>query len=142
MDHTPTTPVEDDRPLKILDRTPVPEAHKERLFAVVRTAQEAAAGDGVELQGEFGKEAVAMIVKCNQFVRLFRGGDAPGAVEFLLNDDDKQALAAAGYTLGEPEGMIFKMFGWVRVDPMAAELEPLLAATRAAYLKAKASGKA
>src|ERR1041385_9277473 len=84
MDHTPTQPASDDRPLRLLERTPVPDAHKERLFALVRRGQADAAGTGAELQAEFGAEHVALITGCNQFVRLFRGGPEPGAVELLL----------------------------------------------------------
>lgn len=131
----------DDRPLKILERTPVADDHKERLFDLVRTAQQAAAADGQELQGEFGKEAVAMIVGCNQFLRLFRGGAAPGVVELLLDPPEKEALQGAGYSLGEPEGAIFRMFGWVRVDPTEAAPAPLQDAVRAAYRKARAGKK-
>jgi len=139
VDHTPATPA-DDRAIKLLERTPVPEAHKARLFALVHTAQEVAAQDGAEIQAEFGKEAVALIVGCNQFVRLFRGGTEPGVVEFLLHPADKDSLAQS-YTLGEPDGAIFKMFGWVRVNPMEGEEELLKNAVRKAYEKARISKK-
>jgi hypothetical protein len=141
MDHTPMVPAGDDRPLKILERTPVSEAHKQVLFDVVRTAQETAQAAGAELQSEFGKEHVALIVGCNQFVRLFRGGEQPGAVEVLLDAPQRQQLAQAGFTLGEPDGAVFKMFGWVRVQPTQGPEAALQAAVRAAFAKAKASGK-
>ncbi|HEX2066327.1 MAG TPA: hypothetical protein VHI93_05885, partial [Candidatus Thermoplasmatota archaeon] len=68
MDHTPTAPAGDDRALKLLERAPVAEGHRKVLFGLVRTAQECAAAAGVELQAEFGKEHVALIAHCNQFV--------------------------------------------------------------------------
>lgn len=141
MDHTPQTPAGDDRPLRVLERTPVPEAHKQRLFALVQRAQADAAAAGDELQAEFGKEHVALIVGCNQFIRLWKGGPRPGAVELLLNPDDKAALAAAGYTLGDPEGQVFRLFGWVRLDPMQGDAAPLDAAVDKAFAKAKAAKK-
>lgn len=125
----------DDRPLKLLGRTPVDEAHKERLLHLVRVAQQAGVDAGEELQSEFGKTHVSMIVGCNQFVRLFR--DESGAVEMLLPDDAKAALAEAGFTLQEPEGQLFKMFGWVRFDPMEGDLDVLERSLQAAFEKAR-----
>ena len=139
--HTPTQPAGDDRPLRLLERAPVPEEHKERLFRLVREGQAQAAASGDELQAEFGKEHVALIVGCNQFIRLFRGGDEPGAVELLLPDDGKKALTAAGFQLREPAGQVFKLFGWVRVDPMQGPEPALEAAVASAFTKAKASVK-
>lgn len=136
MDHTPTVPAGDDRPLRLLERAPVPEAHRRVLLDAVRTAQECSAGAGAELQSEFGREHVALIVGCNQFVRLFRGGAAPGAVELLLDAPGKAALAQAGFALGEPEGMVFKLFGWVRIDPTQGPEAALQEAVRAAFAKA------
>lgn len=141
MDHTPTVPAGDDRPLKLLERTPVPEGHKRVLFDVVATAQACAAEAGAELQSEFGKEHVALIVGCNQFVRLFRGGAAPGAVELLLDPTQKATLAQAGFALGEPEGAVFKLFGWVRVAPTEGPEPALQDAVRAAFAKAQAAKK-
>lgn len=141
MDHTPTQPAGDDRPLRILERAPVPPEHKERLFHLVREGQAAAEASGAELQAEFGKEHVALIVGCNQFIRLFRGGAEPGAVELLLPDDGKKALASAGFTLRDPEGQVFRLFGWVRVDPMQGDAAALDAAVGSAFAKAKANEK-
>jgi hypothetical protein len=141
VDHTPQTPATDDRPLRILERTPVPEAHRERLFALVRKAQDEASAGGDDLQAEFGKEHVALIVGCNQFIRLWKGGTQPGAVELLLDAPDKEALAASGYFLGVPEGQIFRLFGWVRVDPMAGKPAALEQAVTKAFRKAKAAKK-
>jgi hypothetical protein len=141
VSHTPTQPAGDDRPLRILERTPVPEPHKQRLFHLVQTGQAAAAASGDDLQAEFGKDHVALIVGCNQFVRLFRGGAEPGAVELLLPDDGKKALTAAGFTLRDPEGQVFKLFGWVRVDPMQGDEGALDAAVGSAFAKAKAAEK-
>ena len=139
--HTPTQPASDDRPLRLLERAPVGPEHKERLFHVVREGQAAAQQAAVELQAEFGAEHVALIVGCNQFVRLFRGGPEPGAVELLLPEDGKKALAAAGFTLKEPAGQVFRLFGWVRVDPMQGDPAALDAAVAAAFAKAKAAEK-
>ena len=141
MDHTPTQQAGDDRPLRILERTPVPPEHKDRLFHVVREGQARAAAAGAELQAEFGPEHVALIVGCNQFVRLFRGGPEPGAVEFLLPEEGKKALASAGFALRDPAGQVFKLFGWVRVDPMQGPPAALDAAVTAAFEKAKAAKK-
>jgi hypothetical protein len=139
VDHTPTQPAGDDRPLRLLERAPVPPEHKERLFHVVRAGQEAAAQAGTELQAEFGAEHVALITGCNQFVRLFRGGAEPGAVELLLPEDAKARLAASGFALREPEGQVFRLFGWVRVDPMQGDPEALGAAVGSAFAKALAA---
>ena len=139
--HTPTQPAGDDRPLRLLERTPVPDEHRQRLFHLVRHGQAKAAEAGDELQAEFGAEHVALIVGCNQFVRLFRGGPEPGAVELLLPEDGKEALAGAGFTLREPAGQVFKLFGWVRVDPMQGPEPALDAAIASAFGKAKAAAK-
>lgn len=136
MDHTPAVSA-DDRAIKLLERTPVDDAHKERLFALVRRAQEAAAADGRELQAEFGKEAVALIVGCNQFLRVFRAGGEPGAVELRVLDDEKERLRAAGFDLRPPEGQVFRLFGWTRLDPMAADPTVLADAVEAAYALAR-----
>jgi len=141
VDHTPQTPAQDDRPLRVLERTPVPEAHRERLYALVRKAQAEAAQAGDELQAEFGKEHVALIAGCNQFMRLWKGGTQPGCVELLLDPPHKDELAASGYFLDTPEGQIFRLFGWVRVDPMSGNAKALDEAVARAYRKAKASAK-
>lgn len=142
MDHTPTQHAGDDRPLRLLDRTPVPEAHRERLLRLVRHAQALAAAAGGEgLQAEFGPEHVALIAAHNQFLRLFRGGAEPGVVEMLLPDDGMAALKAAGFTLREPGGQVFKLFGWVRVDPMQGDAAALDAAVGAAFQRAMAPAK-
>ncbi len=140
MDHTPTTPAAegDDRPFKILERTPVPQDHKDRLFELVRVAQSAAAAAGKELQGEFGRDAVALIVGCNQFVRLYRGGDHPGRVEVRVPADEQAKLAAAGFELQEPQGAVFKMFGWKAVDPMSGDGDALADAVRVSFRQASA----
>lgn len=140
VDHTPMVPA-DDRALRILERTPVPEAHKERLFALVRSAQEKAAEAGEELQSEFGREHVALIVGCNQFIRLFRGGAEPGVVELLIDAPQKTALQDAGFRLRDPEGAVFKLFGWVRLDPLQGDEAALDSAVAAAFAKATAGAK-
>lgn len=138
MSHTPTVPV-DERAARLLDRTPVPEDHRERMVALVHAAAAAAKKAGKDLQSEFGREAVALIVGCNQFVRLYREGPAAGRVEFLLDPTDRQALEGAGYPLGESAGgMVFRMFGWASVDPMQDGADPaaLEAAVQAAFGRA------
>ncbi len=139
--HTPTQPAGDDRPLRLLERTPVGPEHKERLFHLVREGQSRAVATGTELQAEFGAEHVALIVGCNQFIRLFRAGPEPGAVELLLPDDGKKALEQAGFQLREPAGQVFKLFGWVRVDPMQGPQPALDAAVSSAFDKAKSATK-
>lgn len=141
MDHTPTTAASDDRPLRVLERTPVPAEHRDRLYALVKAAQDEAAANGAELQAEFGKEHVALIVGCNQFVRLFKGGDKPGAVELLLDTPDKAQLKEAGFEASAPDGAVFKLFGWQRFDPMQGPVAPLEDAVRHAFQKAKAAKK-
>ena len=131
----------DERALLILERTPVPEAHKQRLADLVKRAQADAAGAGAELQAEFGREHVALIVGCNQFIRLFRGGPQPGAVELLLDAPQRDGLAKSGFDLKDPEGQVFKLFGWKRLDPMQGPAGALDAAVDQAFAKAKAADK-
>lgn len=140
MDHVPQTPA-DDRALRLLEHSSVPSARKEALLRLVRRAQSDAADAGDDLQAEFGKDHVALIVGCNQFVRLFRAGPDPGAVELLLDAPAKAGLAAAGYTLQDPDGQVFKLFGWTRVDPTQGKPEALDAAVDQAFAKAKAAKK-
>jgi hypothetical protein len=140
MDHTPTTPTTegDDRPFKILERAPVGDDHKQRLFALVRVAQACAAEAGRDLQGEYGREAVAMIVGCNQFIRLYRGGAHPGRVELMVGAEQKAALQEAGFTLHAPEGAVFKIFGWTAIEPMEGSEQVIAAATQSAFADALA----
>lgn len=141
VDHTPTTPATDDRPLRILERTPVPPEHKERLFALVRLGQALALEAGADLQAEFGREHVALIAEHNQFIRLFRGGAEPGAVELWLPESAKGKLAADGFTLREADGAVFRLFGWIRVDPMQGPVDALETALRAAFGRARSAKK-
>lgn len=135
----PTLPERDARPAKLVARTPVEEAHQKRMLALVEYAQSRAEAAGVALQYEFGP-AVALIAGCQQFLRLHRGGEAPGTVELMLPPADKEALAAGGFTLLEPFGQVFRMFGWTRVDPMEAESVALEAAVDAAFERARTLG--
>jgi hypothetical protein len=137
VDHTPQVPA-DDRALRLIEHSGLDAVHKRRLADVVKASQDAAHEAGAELQAEFGKEHVALIVGCNQFVRLWRAGTQPGAVELLLDPKDKAGLAAAGFELKEPEGAVFKLFGWVRLDPTKGADEALEEATRKAFAKARA----
>ena len=77
-------------------------------------------------------------VGCKHFVGWCRGGSAPGAVEALLDAPQKQDLEQAGFTLGEPEGAVFKLFGWIRVDPMQGDPTALGNAVQQAFAKARA----
>lgn len=141
MDHTPAVAAGDERALRLLERADVPEVHRERLFAIVRHAQAAAREAREEMQAEFGPEHVGLIAYHNQFLRIFRGGPSPGVVELWLDEPAKQALRAAAFELAPPEGAIFRMFGWVRIDPMQGALEPLLAAVDAAFRRAATAKK-
>jgi hypothetical protein len=129
------TPAADDRPIRILERTPVPEAHKQRLFALVRKAQSLGTEHNADLQAEFGKEHVALIANHNQFLRLFRGGAQPGCVELWIPPSAKPDLEGR-FTLQEPEGAVFRLFGWVRLDPMQGPEQVLLDAVEAAFRRA------
>src|SRR5688500_11319074 len=140
VDHTPQVPA-DDRALRLLEHSGLDGPHKERVLSLVRASQDEAAKAGEDLQAEFGKEHVALIVGCNQFVRFWRAGREPGAVELLLDPKDKEALKAAGFELRDPDGAVFKMFGWVRLDPAQGQPASLEAATRKAFAKGKASKK-
>lgn len=135
------TPATDDRPIRILERTPVSQEHKERLFALVRAGQEEGLTAGADLQAEFGRDHVALIADHNQFIRLFRGGTEPGAVELWIDEPAKEALRAAGFTLRDPEGAVFKLFGWTRLDPMQGPEAALRSAVLAALGKARSSKK-
>ena len=135
VDHTPTVPA-DERAARLLERAPEPQ--RTALLAAIAWAQEEAAKEGDELQAEFGKDHVALIVGCNQFVRLWRGGAQPGALELLLDPAAKASLGAV-FPLGEPEGAVFKLFGWVRLDPSTGPGESLRDAVTAAFRKAKAT---
>jgi len=139
MGHTPTTPAVDDRPLRFLEKAEVPEAHRTILMRLVRHAQALARDAEAEdkLQSEFGKEHVALIHDCDQFLRIHKRGAASGRVEVLLDDGAKEALRAAGFDLGEPQGTVFRMFGWVSVDPTAGKEEALQEAVAASYRRAR-----
>lgn len=140
MAHTPQTPA-DDRALRLLEHSDLPPAKKESVLRLIRRAQADADAAGEDLQAEFGREHVALIVGCNQFMRVFRSGKEPGAVELLLDAADKSALVAAGFTLRDPEGQVFKMFGWARIDPTQGGTPSLETAVDQAFAKAKASKK-
>jgi hypothetical protein len=140
MDHSPQTPA-DDRALRLLEHANLPTPTKEVLLALVRQAQTQAAEAGEDLQAEFGREHVALIVGCNQFVRIFRSGREPGAVEILLDAPDKDKLAADGFALRDAEGQVFKLFGWTRITPTEGPEAALHQAVSKAFAKARASKK-
>jgi hypothetical protein len=131
----------DERALKLLARTPGGEALRERLAFLARRADALAAADGREIQWEFGREHVAAIVEHNQFVRFFRGGDEPGAVELWLDDAGRAAAQAAGLALKDPAGAVFKMFGWRRVAPSDIGHAAVDDALVAAYRRASREGR-
>ncbi len=133
-------PDRDPRPGKLLARTPVDDAHRGLMLHLVEHAQERAESTCVDLQYEFGP-AVACIAGCQQFLRLHRGGDDPGAVELMLPDDAKGALADAGFELLEPHGAVFRMFGWTRIEPTTGDAGALDAAVDAAFDHARSKGK-
>ncbi|MHB8633382.1 MAG: hypothetical protein ACYDBQ_05350 [Thermoplasmatota archaeon] len=124
MDHTPLTPA-DERVARWLERVAGPEGH------ILRGA--VARASGVELQAEFGSDHVGLIANHNQFLRVFR---SPPAMEFFLDPADREMLAKAGFALGPPEGAVFRLFGWVRVDPTAGPAEALGKAVEQALGKA------
>lgn len=62
---------------------------------------------GVDLQFEFGRDTIAFIVGCNQFMRLHFRGDRAGQVSLP---------PAAGMKGDAPQEAVFKMFGWQTVD--------------------------
>ncbi len=138
MDHSPQTPA-DDRALRLLEHAQIPEPRKAHAVAAVKAAQHAAHEAGAELQAEFGKEHVGLIVGCNQFTRIWRAGPDAGAVELFLDPADKDALAKSGFQLQQPEGAVFRLFGWIRVDPGAGPQQALDTAVAAAFRKAAAS---
>ena len=133
--HTPATPADDDRPVRLLERTPVADEHKARMIAMVRRAQQAARPDD-DLQAEFGKEHVALIAHHNQFLRLYRAGKHAGVVELWL--DDWTALESGGFTPRDAVGgTVFRLFGWRALDPLEGGDEELLAAVDAALQRAR-----
>lgn len=138
MDHAPQTPA-DERVHRLIEHANLAADRRAALLALLGEAQSAAQESGSELQAEFGRDHVGLIVGCNQFLRLWRGGAEAGAAELLLPPDEKKALATAGVPLRDPDGAVFKLFGWVRFDPAASAAER--AAVRAAFRKAKASAK-
>lgn len=138
MDHAPQTPA-DDRVHRLLEHANLPAERKQALVGLLEAAQDEARQSGAELQAEFGKEHVALIVGCNQFLRLWRGGSEPGAAELLLALEDKRALQTAGTALRDPEGAVFKLFGWVRFEAKADDAQRH--AVRVAFRKAKATVK-
>ncbi len=131
----------DERAERYLSGAELPEDRKARLVALVHRAQAAAATAGAELQAEFGREHVGLIVGCNQFLRLDKAGDLAGKAELFLDDAGKTALRSAGFTLHEHPSYLFRMFGWVVVDPLEGSLDALAAAVDAAFQKARAAKK-
>lgn len=91
----------DERPLKLLARAP--DAVRPRLLDLADLAGRAAAEADTDLQFEFGRDHVAFIVGCNQFLRLHFRGDHAGIVE---------VPPAAGIDGAPALGRVFQMFGW------------------------------
>lgn len=127
----------DERPLRFLDKADVDDACRKRMQQLVRRAQ--ALSDAKEpgkLESDFGKEHLAVIHDCNQFLRAYKRGDAAGRVEFRLDGDAKKALGDAGFVLMDPQGQVFKLFGWVAVDPVQGDAAALDAALDASFATA------
>lgn len=92
----------DERPLKLIARAP--DGCRADLERLARRALDLG---GAALQFEFGKEHVAFIAGCNQFLRLHFRGDHAGTVE----------LPPAADLDGRPAlGRVFQMFGWSAHD--------------------------
>ncbi len=91
----------DDRPLKLLERAP--DAVRPALKALAEHAGALAAAADEDLQFEFGKEHIAFIASCNQFMRIHHRGDHAGTVELP---------PASGATGGPAMSAIFQMFQW------------------------------
>lgn len=95
----------DDRPLQLLQRAP--EEFRPPLTALAHHAGALSEQTNQELQFEFGKDTIAFIVGCNQFLRLHFRGDRAGRVSLPK---------AAGLEGDAPDEAVFKMFGWTTVD--------------------------
>lgn len=122
----------DDRPLKLIRRSKAPQARVAAMEALATSADARVAEAGKDLQSEFGKQHVALIVGCNQFVRFYRDGDHDGHIEVLVPADHPGEFGPA---LG---GAVFSMFGWRSLpadDPKAH------AAVEAAVARALATDK-
>lgn len=139
--HTPTFAGGDDRAARLLESAKVPDAKRERLLAVLGWVQAAADAAGKELQLEYGPTHIGLIAEHNQAVRLLRAGAHAGDAELFLETPQRAQLAAAGYALQEPELAVFKLFGWVRVDPSQGSEEGLRTAAQQALAKAIAMRK-
>ncbi len=102
----------DNRPLQLLQRAP--EEHRPPLLALAHHAGALSQEHNQELQFEFGKDTVAFIVGCNQFLRLHFRGDRAGLVSLPKS---------AGVEGDAPQEAVFKMFGWqtVPADEALAE---------------------
>lgn len=129
----------DDRPLKLIRRTPVDGEHVARLEALAEVADAVAANAGKDLQSEFGKQHVALIIGCNQFARFYRDGEHAGRIELWLTPEAVAELEAAGGQVTDAVGgAVFQMFGWRLVDPTAMP-EAVEAALKAAAGRALTS---
>lgn len=114
----------DERPLKLLARAP--DTVRPALEGLANAAGQLAADAGTDLQFEFGKEHVAFIVGCNQFLRLHFRGDHAGTVE---------VPPSAGLD-GEPAlSQVFRMFQWAAVTADALDPAALAKAFDAARTK-------
>ena len=117
----------------MIRRTPVDADHLACLESLAEAADAAAAEAGKDLQSEFGKQHVALIIGCNQFVRFYREGPHAGAIELWLDPPAVQELEVAGGAVTDAVGgAVFQMFGWRTVDPQVAPGAVLVALEAAA----------
>lgn len=125
----------DERPGKLIARMAVTPEHQQLLVQLHRQCLDLAAAAGKELQYEFGKTHFAIIVGCNQFLRIHRSGDHEGLIELWQPDVD--ALTTAGFRPGASvSGQVFRMFGWQALHPTVGDPDALATAVKAAFEKA------
>lgn len=126
---------EDPRPLKLLSRLPDDCA---AIRDVVAKVQALAAQENVTLSANFD-DPLALIVACNQFLRVHRGEELSGHVELLLAEGDRETLQQAVEVL-PATGMVFQMFGWQRFDARKVTPEVLEEFVGLAYETQRAKG--
>lgn len=103
------------------------------LDRLLKDVTEQAVADGVELEAEFGAGRVALIRACQQFARL----DRDGHVEVRPTPQDAERLEAAGFSLQDPEGQVFKILGWRRLAADEGDAAALAGVVLDAYDRAK-----
>lgn len=96
-----------DRAAAFVSRNQGGEIHQ----GLVRRAAASLSAAGQEMQVSFDGGVAALIVGCHQFARFRRDG----VVEILVPDEAKEFLKGEGVQLQEPEGTVFRLFGWIAV---------------------------